>query len=442
MSARSKELLGLLPVSLLVTAGFTAVLVARTGANINKATITYGAVFLGACLVGHLFIRARLPYADPYMFPLVALLAGFGLIEIYRINPTLAWKQATLFGVGLALFCATILFLRDYRVLERYRYTIAIVGILLLLAPRLPGIGRSTNGAYLSIGVGPLEFQPAEFAKIAIVIFLASYLNDVRDVLVRGRVPHISLKHLGPLLAIWGLAMLMLVFIRDLGSSVMFFGAFLALLYVATNRLSLVLPGLAAFVGGAAILANNIPHVHERVQAWLHPFTPALYNKPGGSYQLAQSLFAQADGGLFGRGFGQALLTQVGHGGKPVPIVPAAHTDLIYAVIVNEVGLFGGVAVLLIGLLFAARGFKTATLATDGFAKLLATGLAAVFAIQIFVIVGGVTRVIPLTGVTLPFVSYGGSSIVANFVLLALLLIVSDRARRDPLEARGGVVAS
>jgi cell division protein FtsW (lipid II flippase) len=442
MSARSKELLGLLPVSLLVTAGFTAVLVARTGANINKATITYGAVFLGACLVGHLFIRARLPYADPYMFPLVGLLAGFGLIEIYRINPTLAWKQATLFGVGLALFCATILFLRDYRVLERYRYTIAIVGILLLLAPRLPGIGRSTNGAYLSIGAGPLEFQPAEFAKIAIVIFLASYLNDVRDVLVRGRVPRISLKHLGPLLAIWGLAMLMLVFIRDLGSSVMFFGAFLALLYVATNRLSLVLPGLAAFVGGAAILANNIPHVHERVQAWLHPFTPALYNKPGGSYQLAQSLFAQADGGLFGRGFGQALLTQVGHGGKPVPIVPAAHTDLIYAVIVNEVGLFGGVAVLLTGLLFAARGFKTATLATDGFAKLLATGLAAVFAIQIFVIVGGVTRVIPLTGVTLPFVSYGGSSIVANFVLLALLLIVSDRARRDPLEARGGVVAS
>jgi cell division protein FtsW (lipid II flippase) len=441
MSARSRELLGLLPVSLLVTGGFTAVLVARTGNNINKATITYGAVFLGACLVGHIFIRARLPYADPYMFPLVALLAGFGLIEIYRIDPALAWKQATLFGVGLALFCATILFLRDYRSLERYRYTIAIGGILLLLAPRLPGIGRSTNGAYLSIGLPGLgAFQPAEFAKIAIVIFLASYLNDVRDVLVRGRVPHISVKHLGPLLVIWGMAMLMLVFIRDLGSSVMFFGAFLALLYVATNRLSLVLPGFALFLGGAALLANQIPHVHERVQAWLHPFTPSIYNKVGGSYQLAQSLFAQADGGLFGRGFGQALLTQVGPGGKPVPIVPAAHTDLIYAVIVNEVGLFGGVSILVIGLLFAARGFKTATLATDGFAKLLATGLSAVFAIQIFVIVGGVTGTIPLTGVTLPFVSYGGSSIVANFVLLALVLIVSDRARRDPLEARGGVV--
>src|SRR4051794_13602980 len=305
MSARTRELLGLVPVSLLVTAGFTAVLVARTGANINKVTLTYGAVFLGACVVGHIFIRARLPYADPYLYPLVALLSGIGLVELYRIDPTLAIKQATLFGLGLALFCATVLFLRDYRSLERYRYTIAIVGILLLLAPRLPGIGRATNGAYLSIGVGSFEFQPAEFAKIAIVIFLASYLNDVRDVLVRGRVPRISLKHLGPLLVIWGLAMLMLVFIRDLGSSVMFFGAFLALLYVATNRLSLVLPGLALFLGGAAVLADRVPHVHERVQAWLHPFNTELYEKAGGSYQLAQSLFAQADGGLFGRGFGE-----------------------------------------------------------------------------------------------------------------------------------------
>jgi cell division protein FtsW (lipid II flippase) len=440
MKARTRELLGLVPVSLLVSAGFAAVLVARSDKGVNNATATYGAIFLGACVLGHLFIRARLPYADPYIFPLVALLSGIGLIEIYRINPDLAWKQATLFGLGLGLFAATILFLRDYRSLERYRYTIAIVGILLLLAPRLPGIGRSTNGAYLSVGAGPVEFQPAEFAKIAIVIFLASYLNDVRDVLVRGRVPRISLKHLGPLLVVWGLAMVMLVFIRDLGSSVMFFGAFLALLYVATNRLSLVLPGLGLFVGGAVLLANHVPHVHERVQAWLHPFKPALYNKAGGSYQIAQSLFAQADGGLFGRGFGEALLTQAGPSGKPIPIVPAAQTDLIYAVIVNELGLFGGAAILAIGLLFAARGFKTATLATDGFAKLLATGLTAVFAIQIFVIVGGVTKVIPLTGVTLPFVSYGGSSIVANFVLVALLLIVSDRARRDPLADRGGVV--
>jgi cell division protein FtsW (lipid II flippase) len=286
------------------------------------------------------------------------------------------------------------------------------------------------------VGVGSFQFQTAEFAKIAIVIFLASYLNDVRDVLVQGRLPHISMKHLGPMLLIWLAAMAMLLFIRDLGSSVMFFGAFLALLYVATNRLSLVLPALGAFLAGAWFFANSTPHVQDRVDSWLHPFNQHLYDMPGGSYQLAQSLFSQADGGLFGRGFGEALLTQPG--GQP--IVPAAHTDLIYAVIVNEVGLFGAIGLLITYLLFVSRGFKTATLATDGFAKLLATGLTAVFAIQIFVIVGGVTKVIPLTGVTLPFVSYGGSSIVANFVLLALILIVSDRARRDPLASRGGVV--
>jgi cell division protein FtsW (lipid II flippase) len=319
-------------------------------------------------------------------------------------------------------------------VLERYRYTIAIVGFGLLMAPRVPGIGRSTNGAYLSIGIGPVQFQPAEFSKIAIIVFLASYLNETRDVLVQGRLPRLSLKHLGPLLLIWGVAMLMLVFIRDLGSAIMFFGGFLALLYVATNRLSLVIPGLAMFVGGSAFVADHISHVHDRVESWLHPFRPGLVE--GKAYQIAQSLFAQADGGLFGQGFGQSLLeVSKGH-----PIIPAAHTDLIYAVIVDEVGLFGAAGVLVIALIFVARGFKTATMATDGFSKLLATGLTSVFALQVFVIVGGVTKVIPLTGVTLPFVSYGGSSIVANFILVALLLIVSDKARRDPAGRRGGLV--
>jgi cell division protein FtsW (lipid II flippase) len=438
MGARGRELLGLVPVTVLVTAGFTAVILSKaTGDQIDKATLTYGAVFLGACLVAHIFIRMRLPAADPYMFPLAALLAAFGLVEIYRIKPDLAIKQAGWFGVGLALFVITIIFLRDIRTLERYRYTIAIVGILLLLAPRLPGIGQQVNGAYLSIGVGSFSVQPAEFGKLALVIFLASYLNDVRDVLVvGGRIPRISLKHLGPMLAVFGLAMLMLVFIRDLGSSLMFFGAFLALLYVATNRISLVLPPLAAFAALAYFVGKSVPHVQDRVQAWLHPFDRHLYDMTGGSYQLAQSLFSQADGGLFGRGFGEALLTQT----NGQPIVPAAQTDLIYSVIVNEVGLFGAVGLVLCYLLFVARGFKTATLASDGFSKLLAVGLTAVLAFQVFVIVGGVTKVIPLTGVTLPFVSYGGSSVVANFVLLALLLILSDRARREPLADPGGLV--
>jgi cell division protein FtsW (lipid II flippase) len=256
-------------------------------------------------------------------------------------------------------------------------------------------------------------------------------------VLVRGRFFKLSLKHFGPLLVVWGAAMLMLFVIRDIGSSLMFFGAFLAMLYVATARLSFVATGLALFVGGATLVKDHVSHVADRFDSWLHPFDPALLEKEiGGSYQLAQSLFAQADGGLFGQGFGQALLELPGGG----TILPAPHTDLIYSVIADELGLFGAAAVILVYLLFTARGFKTALIVGDGFSKLLATGLTTVFALQVFVIVGGVTRVIPLTGVTLPFVSYGGSSIVANLVLLALLLIVSDRARRDPGRLRGGLV--
>ena len=422
MSARSRELLGLLPVSLLVTGGFTAVLITRSE-TVETVTVTYGAFFLGCCLFAHLFIRARLPDADPYLFPLAALLAAFGLVMIYRIDEELAREQAQWFVVGILLFCATVVFLRDLRALERYRYTIAAAGITLLFLPRV--LGQEVNGAFLAVKLGPIQFQPAEFAKLAIIVFLASYLGDTREVLVRGRFPRLSMKHFGPLLVVWGTAMLMLVFIRDLGSSVMFFGGFLALLYVATARLSFVAVGAAMFAGGAAFFAGKVSHVQERVEIWLDPFAPEVVDRAG--YQIAQALFAQADGGLFGQGFGQALLDLPG-GGK---ILPAAHTDLIYALIADELGLFGASAVVLICLLFAARGFKTATLAVDGFPKLLAAGLTAVFALQVFVIVGGVTRVIPLTGVTLPFISYGGSSIVANSVLLALLLIVSDSARRD-----------
>jgi cell division protein FtsW (lipid II flippase) len=437
MSARSRELFGLLPVTLLVTGGFTAVLITRSS-QINKVTITYGAFFLGCCLFAHIFIRARLPNADPYLFPLGALLAAFGLVMIYRIDPKLARQQAEWFVVGLALFCATIVFLRDYRVLERYRYTIAAVSIGLLVLPRFPGIGGATNGAYLAIHFGSLQFQPAEFAKIGIVIFLASYLRETRDVLVRGRIPRISLKHFGPLLLIWGLAMLMLIFIRDLGSSIMFFGAFLAILYVATARVSFVAAGLLMFVLGSIFFANHVPHVHDRVEVW-QPWMSARVVRPEtDGYQIAQALFAQADGGLFGRGFGQSLLQLPVGGGHSVTILPAAHTDTIYAVITDELGLFGAAGVLLVYLLLVGRGFKTALIARDGFSKLLAAGLSAVFALQVFVIVGGVTRVIPLTGVTLPFVSYGGSSILANFVVLALLLIISNAARSGPAE-RGGI---
>ncbi len=486
-------MLGLIPVALIVSAGFAAVLLAQgeggpPGAALDEVkagTLTYGLVFLGLCLVAHLFIRARLPDADPYLFPLAATLAAIGLVVIYRIDAELAREQAQWFVFGLIVFAATIVFLRDHAVLERYRYTIAAAGIALLLMPRVPGLGQQVNGAFLNVKLGPIAFQPAEFAKIAIIIFLASYLRDTGDVLVRERLTPLtpaqqalsiglpaafvllvvlalalppaesvllaifvasavallrerpSLKHFGPLLLVWGVAMFMLLFIRDLGSSLMFFGGFLALLYVATARLSLVGVGATMFLGGATYFASTVSHVQQRIEVWQDPFDSKIYDEVGGGYQIAQSLFAQADGGLFGRGFGQALLELPGTGQN---ILPAAHTDLIYAVIVDEIGLFGASGLLLVYLLFAARGFKTAMIAGDGFSKLLAAGLSAVFALQVFVIVGGVTKVIPLTGVTMPFVSYGGSSIVANMMLLALLLIVSDHARRDRLQRQGGLV--
>jgi cell division protein FtsW (lipid II flippase) len=427
VTARNRELLGLFPVSLLVTGGFTAVYISRQSV-LDSATLTYGGIFLVLCLGVHLFIRRTLPDADPYMFPLAALLAAFGLVVIYRIDQDLARQQAGWFLVGIALFVITVSWLRDVRRLERYRYVIAVAGLALLVLPRLPGIGAQVNGAYLGVDVGPVSFQPTEFAKLCIVVFLASYLMERGDVLVLGarRVAGMTLpplKHFGPLLVVWGASMVMLVVIRDLGSSLMFFGAFLALLYLATGRLFFVLSGMTLFVLGAWFFANTVEHVNERIDIWLDPWQDAQ----GSGYQIAQSLFAQADGGLFGRGFGESLL-ELPNGSA---IIPAPHTDLIYAVITNEVGLFGAAAVVVTYLLFAQRGFKTAELADDGFSKLLAAGLTAVFALQAFVIVGGVTRVIPLTGVTLPFVSYGGSSIVANFVLLALLLMISQRAREQ-----------
>jgi cell division protein FtsW (lipid II flippase) len=448
LKPRNRELLGLIPAALLVTAGFTAIFVQQQntaqGADTNLAlnhasslSLTYGGIFLALCVAAHLVIRYALPNADPYLFPLAAVLSSVGIVMVYRINPVLARQQAQWMVVGLVGFSATILALRrrGVGVLERYRYTIAAVGIGLAVLPRLPGIGEQVNGAYLDIHVGSISFQPAEAAKIAIVIFLASYLHDNRQVLVTAgrRVAGMTLppmKQFGPMLVVWGAAMATLLLTRELGTSLMFYGAFLALLYVATGRLSFPLIGLVLFAAGAWFVAAHVGHVHARVLAWEHPFDEALYNAQGGSYQLAQSLFAQADGGLLGTGFDQSLLLIHVSPGHTVPLLPVPESDMIYAVIVNELGLVGAAALLLTYLLFVARGLKVAMLARDSFSKLLATGLSFIVAMQVFVIVGGVTRVIPLTGVTLPFVAYGGSSVVMNFVLLGLLLVISDRARR------------
>ena len=425
MSARNRELFGLIPAALLVTAGFAGVFIQRQNV-LSNVSLTYGAIFLGLCVAAHILIRLTLPHADPYMFPLVALLASFGIVMVYRISATDARQQAQWFVLGLILFGVTIVAFRDYRKLEQYRYVIVLVSLGLLLLPRVPGIGDQVNGAYLEIKLpGGLTFQPTEFSKVGLVVFLASYLRDTRQVMVMGarRVLGVTLpplKHFGPVLVIWGVAMVTLVLLSDIGSSLMFYGALLSMLYVATGRLSFVVIGLLAFGLGAWFLGTHIPHVHARFEDWQHPFNPRLYGAQGGSFQVANGNFAMAAGGLFGQGWGQAIL----------PLIPFPQTDMIYAVITNELGLFGATAVLLAYLLFVYRGFKAATMSRDSFSTLLAAGLSAVFALQVFVIVGGVTRVIPLTGVTLPFISYGGASIVANFVLLALLLLVSDRARR------------
>jgi cell division protein FtsW (lipid II flippase) len=445
LSPRNRELFGLLPAALLVIAGFTAIFIQQQanapGSSSNVAlkhasslSLTYGALFLGLCLIAHVAIRFALPHADPYLFPLGAVLASVGIVMVYRINPSLARQQAQWMVLGLVLFVATIVWLKraGLGVLERYRYTIAAIGIGMTVLPRLPGIGRQVNGAYLDIKLGPVAFQPAELAKVAIVVFLASYLRDNRQILVTAgrRVLGLTIppmKQFGPMLVVWGASMATLLLTRELGTSLMFYGAFLALLYVATGRFSFPFIGLVLFALGAWFLATHIGHVHSRVQAWERPFDKTLYETPGGSYQLAQSLFAQADGGLLGTGFDQSLLVLPHHG---APILPVPESDMIYAVITNELGLAGAAALLLTYVLFVARGLKTAMLARDSFSKLLATGLSFIVAIQVFVIVGGVTRVIPLTGVTLPLVAYGGSSVVMNFVLVAMLLVVSDRARR------------
>jgi cell division protein FtsW (lipid II flippase) len=431
MKARNRELLGLLPASLLITAGFAAVFIQRSN-QLSTVSLVYGAVFLGLCLAGHIFIRVTLPNADPYIFPLVAVLACFGLVMVYRIyGATYARQQAQWFVLGLGLFAGTVIVYRDYRKLENYRYLIVIASLGLMVLPIVPGLKDPVNGAYLEIHLPGITFQPTEFAKIGLVIFLASYLRDHRQALASGRkilgyrVPPI--KHLGPLLLLWGAAMVVLLVLHDIGSSLMFYGGLLAILYVATDRISFVVVGLVAFCAGAWYLGTHIPHIDSRVQDWLHTYRPKIYHQDGGSFQIANGTFAMAAGGLFGQGFGQTLLTIPGtHSSQ----IPAPATDMIYAVVTGELGLFGAAALLITYMILVARGFKAAILARDSFSKLLATGLSAILAIQVFVIVGGVIRVIPFTGVTLPFVSYGGSSILANFVLVALLLLVSDRARR------------
>jgi cell division protein FtsW (lipid II flippase) len=415
MSARNRELANLVLVGILTGLGFSSVYIARQSV-ISAGSISYALIFLGLYLAAHAVARLTVPWADPYLLPLTGLLTAVGLTEIYRLGPSDAFRQGFWIVVGVGVFAAALVGLRsDFRVLESYKYLFGVSAVGLLMLPALPGIGTTINGARLWVRIGPLQFQPGELAKIAFIVFLAGYLREKREVLAQGR-----LKDFGPLLLIWGAAMLVLVETNDLGSALLYFGIFLAMLYVATGRLAFVLLGLGLFVGGAAAAYSAIARVQERVDCWLHPWDDVH----GACYQTVQGLYSIGNGGYGGTGFGRGTFTTTGG----TDLIPYVNTDFIYSALAQELGLIGAAALLLVYMVFVLRGFRVAQLAHDGFSKLLAAGLTFAFALQTFIIVGGLLRVIPLTGITLPFVSYGGSSVVANFILLAGLLLVSNRA--------------
>jgi cell division protein FtsW (lipid II flippase) len=409
---------------LLTATGFAAVYIARQDV-VSTASLSYAAFFVALYVAAHLVVRVALPLADPYLLPLSGVLTGLGLTMIYRIDPDLALRQGLWVVIGLSAFAGLIVFLKDHRVLDQVKYILGLTAIVLLVLPALPGLGRTINGASLWVDIGPIVFQPGEFAKILIVIFLAGYLRDNREMLSMGagRYGLPSLKYFGPLLVVWGGAMLVLFQTNDLGSGLLYFSIFLAMLWVATARWPYVAVGSALFAGGAYALYHVVPHVQDRVSIWLDPWQDP-FDK---GYQLVQSIYAISGGGLFGQGLGRGILLTP----EQNPYIPYLETDFIFAAIAQELGLAGAAGLVLLYVVFLYRGFRIALMAADGFSKLLAVGLTAAFAIQAFLIIGGVTRLIPLTGITLPFVSYGGSSIVANFVLIGLLLIVSNHVNKD-----------
>jgi cell division protein FtsW (lipid II flippase) len=424
----------LIVVGMLTAVGFASVYIARQDV-ISTASLTYAGFFFLLYLAAHLVARYTVPFGDPYLLPIAGLLTAIGLTEIYRLNPDDAFKQGIWIVVAVALFALTLFLLRfDYRRLETYKYIFGLTAIGLLVLPILPLLGLTVNGARLWVHFGSLRFQPGELAKIMLIIFLAGYMREKREVLAQGRP-----KDWGPLLVIWALAMLVLLETRDLGGGLLYFGIFLAMLYMATARIAYIAAGLGLFLIGAIGVWRITPHVQDRVTIWLHPWTQhKVYCPLSGqlelrqncqSFQLVKSLYSIGNGEYAGTGLGKGTFATLdGH-----PIIPDQNTDFIYSALAQELGLIGVSALLLVYMIFVLRGMRNALLAQDGFSKLLAAGLTFGFALQTFIIVGGILRIIPLTGITLPFVSYGGSSVVANFVLLAGLLLVSNRANREML---------
>ncbi|ROR72911.1 FtsW/RodA/SpoVE family cell cycle protein [Bogoriella caseilytica] len=388
----------------------------------------------GVALVGHLVVRWRAPYADPVILPAALTLNGLGLVMIQRLSLShgggadapLPARQALWTLVALVAVAAVLWIVRDHRILRRYTYTAMVVGVGLLLLPMVPGLGVEVNGARVWIRAAGMSFQPGEIAKIVLAIFLAGYLVTKRDTLTLAGKKILGLqfpraRDLGPILLAWGASILVLVGQRDLGAALLFFGMFVAMLYVATERLSWILIGMLLFVAGAVAAGRLFTHVRARFDMWLDPFDPEIMDRAvHGSWQTVSGLFGLAGGGLTGAGWG---------GGYPAT-VPLAHSDFIVAAFGEELGLVGLLAILMLYLVLIERGLRVAIGVRDDFGKLFASGVSAAMAFQVFVVVGGITTLIPLTGLTAPFLAQGGSSLVSSWILVALLLRISDSARR------------
>ncbi len=426
-TARRRAELGLIVLAVAITGGgYTLASLGKTSSVPANIGPFLGIIF-GLLVLAHLAVRRLAPEADGLLLPLAAVLNGVGYVFIARLKPSLADNQAIWTAVGIVAFIATLAVVRRTRDLERYRYTFLLIGMGLLVMPLVPGIGLSIGGARIWAHLGPISFQPGEFAKIALALFFASYLVEKRELLSMATWPRFrpvlpDLKHLGPVLLAWGVAILVMTAETDLGSSLLLFGLFMAMLWVATGRAAYPAGGAVLFGVAAYGAWTQFGHVQTRVSAWLDPWT----HQETGGYQAIQAWYAFAWGGVAGTGIGL---------GRPDRI-PVVTSDFIFAAIGEELGLLGAVAIIVAYLLIVGAGLRIATQAEHAFDKLLAAGLTALIGIQSFVILAGVTRLLPLTGVVLPFVSYGGSALVANYVLLALLIRVSATSTKRRTDQR------
>lgn len=417
--------------------GAAALALVQLGAigEIDSGMFALTALPAALVLVLHLAERVVAPEGDPFVVPIATLLTGLGIAMIHRLDIAEGYEGWAAYGVRQAVWAAIalvfaiagLLLVRNHRILQRYRYIAMFLGIVLLLLPVVPGIGDTGANADVWVRIGIFSFQPGEFAKILLAVFFAGYLVTARDSLslVGRRILGLRLpraRDLGPILVVWLLSLGVIVIQRDLGTALLYFGIFLVMLYVATGRGSWVFIGLALSAIGGWAATRVLPYVAGRFENWLDAFNPEIYNREGGSFQLVQGIFGLADGGLVGTGLGQ---------GRP-DIVPLAESDYIVASLGEELGLIGLFAILALYLIFVARGIRIGITGQDDFGRLLAVGLSFVVGLQVFIVIGGVTRIIPLTGLTTPFLAAGGSSLVANWIIVVLLVRLSDAVRQQP----------